>query len=262
MSKRVVTYVTIVLLAHPVRGVAAPEPKSVYKISPIVDGTIIGVTALGSVVPQALNSHLIHPSCPCDPNQVNGFDRPAIGNQSQSAATLSDITLGAALLVPPLLDYFDIGAGSVWAEDFVVYAEVLSMSGAFVTLSKYSVQRPVPLEYSGGLSRNDPNGYASFYSGHTSLTFAALSASAITANLRYRLGFWPWLIVGGVGASVAYERVAAGRHFPTDVMMGALAGTVTGALIPVFHHAHLEESLPVAVSWSDQSLALSWRHRF
>ncbi|MFL5814100.1 MAG: phosphatase PAP2 family protein [Bdellovibrionia bacterium] len=253
--------VSVVFTICPGRLIAAASPDSVYEISPAVDAAIIGATALGSVIPQTLSSHLISPSCPCNAGDVNGFDRPTIGNHSQTAATISDVTLGAAMLVPPVLDYLTVGAGSAWVEDLVVYSEVLSVSGAFTTLSKFTVQRPIPLEYSGDLSHQDTNGYASFFSGHTALAFAALSAAAITADYRYHLGAWPWLVVAGAGASVAYERVAAGRHFPTDVMMGALAGTVTGVFIPIFHRRK-SDPLPVTISWEDQGVMVTWRYHF
>lgn len=241
---------------------AEESSHSIYSISAPIDGPIIGVTALGSIIPQALNPHLISPSCPCNPNDVNSFDRPTIGNHSTTAATISDITLGVSLLAPPLLDFLALGAGRAIVEDYVVYAEVLSVSGAFVTLSKYTVQRPIPLAYSGDISRNDPNAHVSFYSGHASLTFAALSATAMTLDRRYQTSVWPWFIVAGVGGSVAYTRVAAGRHFPTDVMMGALAGTAQGTLIPFFHARSQKRVMPVSLTADGKAFALNWTHRF
>jgi membrane-associated phospholipid phosphatase len=79
------------------------------------------------------------------------------------------------------------------------------------------------------------NGYRSFYSGHVALTFTALSAAAFTINERFGWTLVPWLVTGLVGASVAVERVAAGWHFPTDVMVGAVMGTAVGVLVPLIH---------------------------
>ena len=52
-------------------------------------------------------------------------------------------------------------------------------------------------------------------------------------------------------AFVSYERVRSGEHFPTDVIMGSLAGAAIGVLVPHFHrHPHLhEKQLEVVPQW-------------
>ena len=41
-----------------------------------------------------------------------------------------------------------------------------------------------------------------------------------------------------MGSSVAIERVADGRHFPSDVIVGAVMGTATGIAVPLLHARH------------------------
>jgi membrane-associated phospholipid phosphatase len=61
--------------------------------------------------------------------------------------------------------------------------------------------------------------YASFPSGHTTTVFAA--AFALGALFpRWRVAFWGGAVVLGV------SRVFVGMHFPSDVLGGALAGTL------------------------------------
>ncbi|HSS39052.1 MAG TPA: phosphatase PAP2 family protein, partial [Polyangia bacterium] len=107
--------------------------------------------------------------------------------------------------------------------------------GAFVTLTKFTVQRPIPRVYSDPAEARDTGNYRSFYSGHTSNAFAALSAAAVTIDARYGLTWQPWVVTLLVGGSVAVERVLAGYHFYTDVLVGAAAGTVVGTGIAVLH---------------------------
>lgn len=57
----------------------------------------------------------------------------------------------------------------------------------------------------------------------------------MTADLRYHAGWWPWLAVGVFGGSVAVERVLAGRHFYTNVIVGVAAGTAIGIAVPLLH---------------------------
>lgn len=240
----------------------SPSP-SIYQLSPRIDGAVIGITTLGSIVPLSLNSSLISPKCPCDLGEVNAFDRLAIGNSSALAGTVSDFTLGATLIAPPLLDLAILGTNRALVEDLIVYSEVLSVSGALITTAKYTVQRPIPLVYGSrdpALIR-DPNSYVSFYSGHTSLAFAALSATAMTAQLRYRAGPLPWIVMLGLGGSIAYERVAAGRHFPTDVIAGAVTGTMAGALIPWFHSKPGSQTV-IPVSAPGNAVGVGWKTTF
>jgi membrane-associated phospholipid phosphatase len=170
---------------------------------------------------------------------VNSFDRGVIGNSSTSADIISDVTLGLAIVVPPIADWIALRRLRPWLEDAVVFAETLSVNGAFVTLAKFTVQRPIPRVYSDPALASDPGNYRSFYSGHTSFAVSALSAASVTMNLRYGLTWQPWVVTALVGASVAAERIWAGNHFYTDVLMGAGAGLVVGAGVPLLHmHTH------------------------
>jgi len=148
----------------------------------------------------------------------------------------SDATAGVVLVAPVILDALDVGLSKTWVEDVTVYGEALAVNGALVTAAKYTVQRPLPRTYAGdpGLL-HQPGGYRSFYSGHTSVVVAALSVTAMTLNLRHDQRLWPWVLVLGVGTMVAAERIAAGRHFYTDVAVGAVAGAAVGTLVPLAH---------------------------
>jgi membrane-associated phospholipid phosphatase len=214
-----------------------PPSRSVYHISPPLDITITVGAALGSSLAYLNSDKLITPRCPCDPNEVNAFDRGAIGNKSPTAATLSDVTVLAVLVAPLAIDAVNLGGfHQVWWQDAVVFAQTLAINGALMTTAKFVVQRPLPRTYAGDPSLIDrPEGYRSFYSGHTSTVFAGLSATAMTIRLRYGEKTWPWIVTGVVGTSVAIERVADGRHFPTDVMAGAVMGTAVGIVVPLLH---------------------------
>jgi membrane-associated phospholipid phosphatase len=225
-----------------------PFPRHpVYQISPKTDAVLIAMGTVGTVLPYLFASHLIHPRCPCDPGEVHGIDHSVIGNHSQTAATLSDLMAMAAVSAPVLIDALDVGVGSDFLADMVVYAEALSVNSAFVTLAKYTVQRPLPVVYAGQDSElvHSPGGYRSFYSGHTSTVMAALTTASTTWNARHHSGAWPWAIAGGTGLVVAGERVAAGRHFYTDVATGFLVGSAVGVLVS---QAHLRQGVALVAA--------------
>ncbi len=163
---------------------------------------------------------------------------------------MSDASAGVAIVAPLALDLLDVGASEAFVEDAVVFSEVLALNGALVTVAKYTVQRPLPRVYAGqdaSLARS-PGGYRSFYSGHTSVTFAALFATAYTLDLRHNQGAWPWVAATAIGTAVAAERVAAGRHFYTDVMVGAVAGSLFGITVPWLHARKTREAPSLSVA--------------
>ena len=86
---------------------------------------------------------------------------------------------------------------------------------------------------------------------------AADLAASFTLERRYDAGIWPWIATALVGGSVAFERVASGHHFPTDVATGAVVGTAIGVAIPWAHARRARVSLVPAPS--GQGLALVGR---
>jgi membrane-associated phospholipid phosphatase len=211
--------------------------KSVYRLYPAVDVAVITVSMLAIVVPYSFSSSFISPRCPCNPSEVNALDRHVIGNHSAAAATISDLSVGLAWVAPVALDLIDVGWGRAWFEDMVVYAEALLVSGALVTVAKHTVQRPLPVVYAGQAPEliNRPGGYRSFYSGHATNAVTALTVGAMTYTARHGPAWWPWVATAAFGISVGAERVFAGRHFYSDVAVGAFAGALVGWAIPKLH---------------------------
>lgn len=224
--------VVVALLAAGRSGAEEPTP---YRIRPALDLPVTAGLLVAAGVPY-LFPHLITPSCPCDPATVNRFDRIAIGHRSAAASAASDVTAALAVVVPPVADALHLGLGAPLAADVTVFAETLAVNSALVVAAKYAIRRPLPLTYDG-----DPRyvrsqgGYRSFYSGHTSTVVSALTASAWTMRWRDGERGWPWAVVAAAGGSVGVERVLAGRHFPSDVIVGAVAGFAVGTAVPWLH---------------------------
>ena len=235
---------------------------SVYRWRPRNDAPVTIVAGLAVTLPYLFANQLITPRCPCNPSEVNAFDRGAIGNTSDVARQLSDITAGAVIILPLTFDALDLRGGSetVFREDLLVFSQTLLVNGALATAAKFIVQRPLPRTYAGDPSLvGKPGGYRSFYSGHTSLVFAGLAASAMTIRLRHGERVWPWLVTAVVGSSVAIERVADGRHFPSDVIVGALMGTATGIAVPWLHARARSRAGTVTVfRTSDRGVAIGF----
>lgn len=88
-----------------------------------------------------------------------------------------------------------------------------------------------------GLGDSPSDANLSFYSGHTNLAFAMASASGTVAFLRnYRLAPFVLGTQLAFAASVGYLRIAADRHYLSDVMVGAVLGSLIGTLVPLLFH--------------------------
>jgi membrane-associated phospholipid phosphatase len=233
-----VALVSLLLLAASPSVDAPRGSDSVYDVNPWIDGPVLVGTAASWPVLATAASSWIEPHCPCPTSEVPGIDRVALGKHSPAADQASTVTLVLALAAPVVVDLLDVGFSAPLAEDMTVYAEVLTISGTATELAKHVVQRPRPYVY-GSTSASvleSKGSYTSFFSGHVSATVGALTALAMTQTFRHgSRAWWSWLVTALVGTSVAIERVAAGQHFPTDVLTAGLVGGATGLLLPWLH---------------------------
>jgi len=119
-----------------------------------------------------------------------------------------------------------------------VFANSLAWTLAATDWMKVLVRRKRPVLYTAGATAaaDDPNSQRSFPSGHASIAFAAATSYLVMAqreHLPHRGRNAALLYVGALG--VAALRVAAGKHFPTDVFGGAALGTGIGWLAAKVH---------------------------
>jgi len=124
----------------------------------------------------------------------------------------------------------------------LVIAETTALAVALDDIVKLLVARQRPYVHfadSPEPAARDADANLSFYSGHTNLAFAVAVASGTVASMRgYRLAPVVWATSLPLAAVTGYLRVAADKHYFTDVLTGALVGAAAGFLVPfVFHRA-------------------------
>jgi len=105
-----------------------------------------------------------------------------------------------------------------------LYIGASFLASSIVTqITKHIVNRQRPFEtYPFIIRRVEENAWLSFPSGHTSAAFCTATSLA----LRYR----KWYIIAPAyvfATSVAWARMYQGVHYPSDVLAGALVGTVS-----------------------------------
>ena len=242
-----------------------------------------GMLGIGIILDQGKHASAGDFSCPgeapeasvasvpraCDPAAVNAFDAVALGRSSALAAEWSDILLAVSMSAPAALVIGDLSshrtapAGERLAEDALVITQTYAAAFVVSTALKIAVRRLRPFSYDGRFvdERRDGDSRLSFPSGHTSMSFAG--AAVMWSILDQRFSGEPWAVAASisgfaVAGTVGILRVLAGRHFPTDVLVGAAIGTGLGLLIPYYQRGSGE---PSAAS-SGSSTLLGFGGRF
>jgi membrane-associated phospholipid phosphatase len=174
-----------------------------------------------------------------DLSDVNAFDRLLFFPYSKGFDVASDITEYTTLALP-LVFGFLLSLDQASAVGFV-YAEALSLALFAKNAGKYLVPRVRPWVYSAADTGRVPKelgGDDSFPSGHASMSFAAAAFSVSVFSLYFSSAPWysqwgvPFAVLSyGLAAATAAFRVFAGMHFMTDVVAGAILGTVIGNAI-------------------------------
>lgn len=235
------------LLAAVLAVVLAPSHARAQDAAPAepnvrwaLDGTVTGAALLGTVLVSLI---------PVDTStrwrrQLLSWDRRLEGRTSASAARTSDILATVDVVMPLGLLLGQSGMNEAYAKRTLLYGETVMVSLLVDGLTKYLVARPRPYVYS-----DDPrvqhyargqgkDSHLSFYSGHASTTFAASVAGAYlfaqnTTDRRARATVWGFeLALAGATANL---RTRAGKHFYSDVIVGALVGATLGYAVPRLH---------------------------
>ena len=168
-----------------------------------------------------------------------GLDGLAVLTLHPAPARAADILLGATLALAFGADVVDGWHDGIPWNRVMLYAETIMVVGAVTEATKWVVRRPRPYTYTKRLGIPDDD--LSFFSGHTSNTAAAAFTLARTLDLTHDLGLGGRVLVYGgataLTAVVGVLRVVSGKHFPSDVIVGACVGGAIGFLVPELHRA-------------------------
>lgn len=200
----------------------------------------------GSGAALALGSEFLLPVNLLDASTANlsvddipEFDALFMTSYNAGAATASDIAQVAAALSPAL--WLLTGQENEWFDLGVVSAEALGWTFGLKNLVKYLVPRVRPYVYLDGVPGDSgrlAEANESFLSGHTALAFCGASLlTTLCAELSPDHPATPWIVGGSWAAAVttAALRLASGEHFATDVIAGALLGSLVGFSVAEIH---------------------------
>lgn len=170
------------------------------------------------------------------------FDRSVhdhlVWDHPRRADTLSNVTASVSPLVALTAVVGSTFAHAdhlaYFADDLLTVAEAGVYSQLAVQILKFSVgrQRPYAFDHSTAYGRgNDDN--LSFVSGHAARTFALATAAGTVAQRRH-LAYAPAIWAAGLALATAtmYFRIAADKHYLTDVLGGGAVGAAVGLGVP------------------------------
>lgn len=215
--------------------------QKLYKVTWKESGIVLGSSAAmfggAAYIEDQRGLHTAEDIAQLDQASILGIDRNMVGNFSANAGTASDYFRAGAWVAPLTLFLSGQGRENI-KEILFMYAEVFSLNGGLTNISKSGFGRYRPYAYNPNVDlefKLQPTARRSFFSGHVSHV-SSLSYFTATifddlypdSDLRYVI--WAGAITAP--AVTGYLRVKAGRHFPTDVIVGYGVGALVGYFIP------------------------------
>jgi len=245
-------------------------PQSPYKINwtkeSIIFGTGLGLSALSLPLNDDINPLTIDEINDLNRNNVNGFDRRATFNYSTTEGKYSDILLAASMITPAFFAFSD-----KVTNDFVpvltMYFETLMLSAAVPYVTKGVTQRVRPFAYNENALIEDKltkNAKRSFFSGHTTISFAMAVFVSTVYSDYYPNSDWKPVVWAGslaLATTVGVLRYSSGSHFPTDIITGAVVGSAIGYLIPLIHRTE-NDYLDISLGINSNGSVVNFHYEF
>jgi len=187
----------------------------------------LGAAALLTLGARSLKIHQPPAECgPCDRATIPAFDRWAVHEEVDLHSDISD-GLIVGLIATTALDLAAVDGGKATAASLEAAAWTLALT----EVSKTIVGRKRPVLYTEDAPQyvNRGESLRSMPSGHASVAFAV--ATSYWLMTRGRDNRWPAYAAGAAAATIGVLRVTSGRHFPSDVIVGAALGVITGGVV-------------------------------
>lgn len=242
----VILFLFLLVYARPLQ---ATEPEFSYTPEVSVPITLMGLSAWAAgewLKPQLVEGRDTRSWVnPVDDAVRNAFSWSVV--HQDDAHILSNIVLGSIPVFASGLLFFadDMGAAAPSvgrAKQTGIGTLILLESASVAMLANQTIKfvvlrnRPYTRADNYGASPT-PDDHLSFYSGHTTVAFSLAVAGA---NLHQMRGGshpgWVWTVALGLATCVGYLRIAADKHYLSDVLVGAITGMAAGFLIPRYLH--------------------------
>ena len=261
----IVAIATILAGAGEVAAQVTPRPIPRLRFNGFVDVPItLGLSSIYGVSELAVKARLAPRAPYWDDRDTNGadilapLDRLATRlrwHSPRTAGLISDgglaLSMASAIGVGAGAGAFDHDTPAHVAENSIIVLEAMSTAMTMNQITKFFAGRQRPCAHFG-LDKDRPcfsdgsdNNLSSF-SGHATFTTSLAVASGMVATMRhYRLAPLVWASGAFIAVSTSYLRLAADKHYLSDVVTGTVIGAAVGFFIPYLFHGPRAE-IPAA----------------
>ena len=246
MKRRIIFLATLLtlVLTKPVFSLGnTVDYTPAFSLNPINDGIELttGVLLSGSalvfdkLVPIKENHY---DPADWDINDIPSMDYFFMQDYSKPLHIVGTGTMALTMLTPAM---FAVLPSEEWLTVGTMYAETLLIANGIKEWLKLVVYRARPYMYFDGYPQDkvdEGDWNCSLPSGHTTLAFAGASFTTMLFCQYFPESKWKYAVAGasfGIATLTGAMRVASGNHFVTDVITGAIIGTVCGIAVPYFH---------------------------
>ena len=268
------------LQTSPVSSTTPTWPRQDLRVSPLWDGVAAGALGAAVLVVQfgVPNPSEAKWSSTGFDDWVRGWLKISSESGRNTAAITSDIFVYTLAAAPFVNAFFVAGweherMDVAWKLAALDAQTLLTVTLVTISLQKLTArERPFVKDCQTNPSLSECSigaKYASFPSAHTSVAFAAVALECFhhgfldTSHTGWGAAVCPVTIA--VATGTALLRVAADRHWATDVIAGAVLGGTLGYAIPALHIAFAENKDKTAIitpAVSSSYLGLSIAGRF
>ncbi|MBO5116205.1 MAG: phosphatase PAP2 family protein [Treponema sp.] len=225
--------------------------NTVFKLDLQKDALILGsaLTLIATdIILSNIDNNVVHIDSKLNIDEVNKIDRILMRPYSKKFDLLGT-GFELATAITPLV--FLSVPTTEWTTIAGMYAETMLFAYGFKELAKAVFDRPRPYMYFDDfpieeVQKGDWN--SSFFSGHTTLSFAAATFTTYVFCKYKPESKWKIPVIATsytLAAATAAMRILSGNHFLTDVAIGAVVGSITGLLIPFWHYVNPENPMGV-----------------
>ena len=245
-------FVVLALIGAFARPVHADEKDDDHRRL-VHTGVTVALGAAYLTAEFAFNKQLSPTTCSwCNPDSFDASARDTLKwRNTGNANTLSNLT-GYVLAPLSATVLTALASGhSTWRRRFddvvpVVQSAIVVSLFQHVTKLVAARQRPYAHYAAPGTLVPSTEDNVSFWSGHTSLGFSlAVSAGVVTTRRGYRLAPAVWVSGLTLAAMTGYLRIAADKHYTTDVLTGAAMGSLVGWAWPTLVHPHIRADVAI-----------------
>jgi membrane-associated phospholipid phosphatase len=268
MIIRVALGLGLALVATASASARADEIGSLQMRSMSGNAAITSAAATSWLTLELFRGRFLDDSCrwcdtaPDGADALNRFDRGMRKRLVWGNVERAHLGSNIALYGGSMMSMMGLGAISAVAEgrsanigeDYMIMAQSTFMALAVNNVAKIAFQRQRPYAHAAamsedGLSSDSESDNLSFFSGHTTLAFSmAVSAGTIASMRNYKLAPVIWGVGLTSAAATGYLRIAADKHYLSDVLVGAAVGSLFGFGVPYLLHGKCSGENDIALT--------------